>query len=76
MLTINTWNFINPRDPGDRIIDQFCSQKRKKMMNETIADRFLQVIPHHALKDVALSVLRRCFTDQTGDMVYTMLEIE
>jgi hypothetical protein len=24
----------------------------------------------------ALSVLRRCFTDQTGDMVYTLSEIE
>jgi hypothetical protein len=23
-----------------------------------------------------LSVLRRCFTDQTGDMVYTLSEIE
>lgn len=49
---MNVQNAIYPRDPEDRLIDEFCRPERKeKMMDKTIADSFPASDPPSSLPD-------------------------
>ena len=49
---MNVQNVTHPRDPEDRVIDEYCRPERKeKMMDKTIADSFPASDPPSSLPD-------------------------